>query len=108
MKYKQIMYKKYFTLLYELLMLDTLRVPQGPRGDVEEYLHSRQQELSWSIGPPAPQFPWYMQYNDNFMYGANNPVRSAVVQHFTISCHFTQSTILIQIRRPASEDSNPA
>jgi hypothetical protein len=41
-------------------MPDSLRVPQGPRGDVEEYLQPRPQDISVSIGPPAPQLPWYV------------------------------------------------
>jgi hypothetical protein len=67
-EYKQNTYKKYYPLLHEFLMPDTLRVPQAPRSDVEEYLQSRLQDLSGSIGPPAAlQLPWCMQYNDNFM-----------------------------------------
>jgi hypothetical protein len=69
-KYKQDIDKKYFPLFHELLKPDTLRVPQGPRGDVEEYLQSRPQDLSGSIDPPAPQLPWYMldSYSDRLMY----------------------------------------
>jgi hypothetical protein len=59
-EYKQNTYKKYYPLLHEFLMPDTLRVPQGSRSDVEEYLQSRPQDLSGPIGPQALQLPWYM------------------------------------------------
>jgi hypothetical protein len=51
---------EYYPLLHEFLMPDTLRVPQGSRSDVEEYLQSRPQDLSGPIGPQALQLPWYM------------------------------------------------